>query len=149
MVLQGMVKVCNKVIIAIGSSTTEASLENPFTADERKDMIQRSLQDVNLIPQFDINFIEIPDFESDDAWAKSCLELAGNVSTLWTGNEETKKCFEGTGVEIQTIKEVPGISSTEVRQMMIDGGNWKDKVPESVVKVMIEIDGVERVKGLK
>ncbi|HBR80594.1 TPA: nicotinamide-nucleotide adenylyltransferase [Candidatus Uhrbacteria bacterium] len=148
-VLKGMVKVSDKVIVGIGSSEKHGNPENPFTSGERREMIQRALQEVNVIPMYDVSFVDLPDMEEDEAWAKMCLELCENqVTKVWTGNEWTKKCFENTDVEIQNIKEVPGISSTEVRHRIAAGKSWEDLVPKAVAEYVKDIDGVSRVKKI-
>lgn len=133
-----------KIVIAIGSSNKSGTSENPYTAQERKEMIQRALQADDIIPMFDINFIEVPDVEDDEAWSAQCLELAGNVDKVWTGNEDTKKCFNGK-VEIQEIKEVPGISATNIREMIKAGGDWEEKVPKEVMRAIKELGGHKRM----
>jgi len=147
-VIKGMVKVSDKVLIGIGSSNTHGTPDDPFTREERREMIQRALQEENIIPLYDVTFINLPDMpEEDEAWAKMCLEICENkVTTIWTGNEWTKKSFGSTGIKVQDIKEVPGISATEVRRRLKVGENWKELVPEAVVDYLVEIDGVGRVK---
>ena len=148
MVLKGMVKVCDRVVIGIGSSQAERSKEHPFTAAERRDMIQRALQDENIIPVHDVDFVEIPDDESDEEWTKTCFTLGEDITTVWTGNEHTKKCFEGSHATVQIIKEVPGISSSAIREKMISAGDWKSQVPKAVAEVVIEIDGAQRLRQM-
>lgn len=149
LVVEGMAKLCKDVVIAIGSSDKSASAEHPFTADERRDMIQRALQGKDLIPRYDISFIEVPDMGDDAAWTKKCLELAGEVNIAWTGNADTKRCFEAAGVEVKDIKEVPGISGTEIRQMIKDGNEeWVRKVPPEVVSSIEAMGGIARLKNL-
>jgi len=143
-----MTKMCSRVVIAIGSSQENNTADNPFSAAERREMIQRALQGVNIIPVFDVAFVEVPDMNSDEAWARNIIELAGGAHKLWTGNDDTKRCFAGTGIEIQTIKEVPGISATDVRKRMKEGGDWKALVPPEVAAYLGEINGVERLKSL-
>lgn len=144
MVVKGMTKLCDKVIIGIGSSDRSGTEENPFTAQERKEMIQEALQDEDIIPTFDINFIEIPDMDDDAEWAQTCLDLGKKVDVVWTGNEWTKECFDGK-CEIKDIKEVPGISATDIRNMIKDGdADWKDKVPKAVQKA-IDTLGRDRI----
>ena len=149
LVVQGMVKVCGKIIIAVCSPSAKQGATDPFTSSERRDMIQRALQANDIIPNADVTFIEISDQPTDEAWAKMILEQAGGtVHQVWTGNEWTKKCFEAAGIEVKWIKEVPGISATEVRKRMAEGGDWKAQVPEEVASSIIAIDGVDRVKKL-
>ena len=147
LVVKGMAKLCGKLVVAIGSSDKGGTAENPFTAEERRDMIQRALQGEDIIPAFDVSFIMVPDMDSDEAWAKAVLEQAGEVHQVWTGNPATKAPFKAIGVEVKDIKEVPGVSATAVRQMMKEGGEWKSKVPEEVAATISAINGLERVKG--
>jgi len=108
-------------------------------------MIQQALQDEDIIPLFDVVFVNLPDHEDDVQWTQHVLEQVGPVDMIWTGNEATKKCFEGK-LEIKDIKEVPGISSTSIRQMIKTSDmDWKTKVPGSVVKAVQDI-GYERIK---
>lgn len=144
LVVQGMTKLCGKIIIGIGSSDKSRSAENPYTAQERKEMIQAALQDEDLIPMFDINFIVLPDHADDAVWTKQVMELAGPVDMVWTGTAQTKKCFEGK-LPIKAIKEVPGLSSTAVRTLVKTGGDWSSKVPDEVARLMREM-GLDRLK---
>ncbi len=146
MVIKGMTKVCGKVVIAIGSPVEGRTEENPFSVSERKEMIQRALQAENIIPNFDITIIEVPDMDSDAEWAKKCLELSEEIHQVWTGNEWTKKCFVDAGIEIKDIKPIPGISGTEIRSRMKSGGDWKALVPDDVVSYLVEINAVDRLK---
>ncbi|MFC1787977.1 nicotinamide-nucleotide adenylyltransferase [Patescibacteria group bacterium] len=147
LVVGGMSKVCDKIIIAIGSSDKSKTPEDPFTAAERRDMIQRSLQAKNIIPVHDVHFIDVPDQEEDEHWTEHVLELAGEVDQVWTGNEWTKKCFKGK-IEIKDIKEVPGISATEVRQRIKNGDDWRELVPDEVAASIKAVDGVKRIQDL-
>lgn len=131
MVVQGMTKLCGRIVIGIGSADKKSTDENPFSAEERKEMIQRALQAVDIIPMFDVEFVELPDHAEDSTWTNMVLERVGHIDKVWTGNETTKKCFEGR-VEIQWIKEVPGFNGTEIRELMKKGGYWEEKVPDEV-----------------
>ncbi len=147
LVIQGMTKMCSRIVIAICSAQEGNTAENPFTAAERRDMIQRALQGKDIIPRFDIVFVEVPDMPSDEEWAKKILELSeGPVHQIWTGNEHTKKCFEGKGPEIKWIKEVPGVSATDVRARIKSSGDWKALVPDEVAASIEAIEGVSRIK---
>jgi nicotinamide-nucleotide adenylyltransferase len=145
LVVEGMTKVCGKIIIGIGGHGKGGPEDNPFTYQERVEMIQRALQAKNIIPVFDVVFIELEDMDSDDAWADAVLLKVGKIDKVWTGNEWTKECFTGK-VQIQNISEVPGISAEEIREQMKSGTEWKEKLPKEVVSYIQEIEGVSRVK---
>lgn len=148
LVIKGMTKVAGKVVIAIGSAESPKTQENPFTAAERREMIQRALQDEDIIPNFDVTIVDVPDTASDEEWTKKCLELSEEIHQVWTGNETTKKCFEDAGIEVKTIKEVPGISATEVRERLKSGGDWRALVPSEVASYLSEIEASSRLKSL-
>ncbi len=147
LVVKGMTKVCGRIVIAVGSPDARPSADDPFTAEERKDMIQAALQDADIIPNFNVDLVTIPDVPGDDAaWTKKALEAAGEVHMAWTGNEHVKACFEAAGVEVKWIKEVPGISGEEIRARMKTGGDWRAMVPAGVAGAISAAGGVERVK---
>ncbi len=146
LVVKGMTKLCGKIIIGIGSSDKSKTSDNPYSAQERKEMIQRALQLDNIIPIFDVSFVELPDCGDDAKWTVQVLEKVGQVDQVWTGDEWTKRCFDGK-VPIKDIKEVPGISGTEIRTMVKASGDWQEKVPAEIAVTMREL-GLDRIKKL-
>ncbi len=138
MVVEGMVKVCGRVVIGIAGAEKGGTADDPFSAAERKEMIQRSLQAKDIIPMFDIDLIEFPDHTDDEKWTAQVMEKVGRIDKVWTGDEWTKKCFEGK-IEIQTIKPVPGFSGADIRQRIKDGKDWEDKVPEDVYRYILSL----------
>lgn len=143
LVISGMTKIAGKIIVGVMGNAK--SKEQPFTMQERKEMMQRALQADDIIPMFDVNFVELPDFENSAKWADNVLELAGKVDRLWTGDEEMKAAFKGK-VEIQNIKEVPGIRSADIRDLISKGGDWEEKVPQDVLRYINEIEGAARLR---
>ena len=134
---------------SLGTLSFEGSAGQLFSITNDLSNSIFTVSDVSGIPMFDINFVELPDETDDTAWRNAVLEKTGAVDVVWTGNEWTAKCFEGI-VPVKPIKEVPGISSTEIRTMMKNGDlGWKKKVPEDVAMYIGEIDGSERVKALE
>lgn len=149
MVVKGMVKTCEKVVIVIGSSQESGTDKNPYTAEERKDMLQRALQGVDIIPQFDIEIREVPDNPDDNTWTEQVMAECGPIETVWSGDEWTIKCFKDKGVEVREIKEVPGISATEIRQKIAKGdASWKEQVPPEVAQMVgSELGGADRIQS--
>lgn len=133
MVVQGMRKVCGRVIIGIGSPDKHGGTDNPFSVDERREMIGAALLDAN-IP--DAEILDCHDTPTDTEWVNAVLKVTGPIQSVWTGNEGVAKLFEEAGVEVKRIKEVPGISGTEIRKRFAHGGDWESMVPEGVATVM-------------
>ncbi|MDA1038525.1 MAG: nicotinamide-nucleotide adenylyltransferase [bacterium] len=149
MVVEGMAKSSGRVIIAVGSSNKSDTKENPFSWDERREMIQRALQEKDLIPRFDVSIVAVDDVKDDSKWMDEVKKCCGEFDVVWTGNKETKKFAEAAGYEVKDIKEVPGISAAAIREMMRDDNAfWDEKVPESVKTYIKSIEGHERVRNL-
>ena len=150
MVVKGMVKTCEKVVIVLGSCQESGTAKNPFTPEERKDMIQRALQDEDIIPKYDIDIREVNDMKDDGEWTDKVIEECGEISIVWTGDEWTKKCFEAKGIDVKDIVEVPGISATEVRKRIKEVDEaWKELVPEEVARHIVQINGAERIRAIE
>ncbi len=144
-----MAKTCDKVIIVLGSCQESGTEKNPFTPEERKDMIQHALQDEDIIPKFDVEMREVDDMEDDKAWTEKVIEECGDIDLVWTGDEWTKKCFEDKGIQVKDIVEVPGISATEVRKRIKESDEtWKELVPEEVARYLVQINGTEKVRSI-
>lgn len=146
MVVQGMRKVCERIIIGVGSPEAAESLENPFSAMERHEMISAALLDAD-IPDADI--YDLPDTTNDSAWVDGIIKATGPIDSVWTGNDLVEKLFAEKGIKVQKIKEVPGISATEVRARLLAGGEWRDLVPDGVALVIGRIEGAARMKKLR
>lgn len=145
-VLQGMMKVCDKVIMGMGSSQFSRTEFNPFTADERRQMIGSAAEE-NGIDLERFVLIELPDLPGDEGWVDHVLKLTGNVTKVWSGNEHTKKLFEIGNIPVQHISPVPGISATAIRESIAIGdGEWHKQVPKEVKDWIIQNGGQDIVK---
>jgi nicotinamide-nucleotide adenylyltransferase len=145
-VVQGMMKVCDQVIVGMGSSQFSRTDFNPFTADERRQMIGSAIEESGLdLEKFTL--VELPDLPADAGWVDSVLKITGPVTKVWSGNEHTKKLFEAAGVPVQNISPVPGISATAIRGSIVKAdGVWHKQVPKEVLDWIVENGGQDMVK---
>lgn len=133
MVVQGMRKVCGRLIIGIGSPDKRGDKDNPFSIAERREMIGAALLDANIL---DADILECHDTVKDTDWVSSVLKVTGPIDSVWTGNEDVAALFEKENVTVKRIKPVPGISGTEIRSRLASGGDWQSLVPDEVATVM-------------
>ena len=148
MVVEGMVKLCGKVVIVVGSSEKRDTKENPFGWDERREMVQRALQEKNLI-EANVVIVGVPDVSEDTKWLDHVREKVGAFDAVWTGNPAVKKLCEAHNIEVKEIKKVPGFDGEKILQMMRDDDAfWDEKVPDSVAKYIKSIEGASRVRNL-
>ena len=148
MVLEGMVKLCGKGVVVIGSSDQRDTKEHPFSWDERREMVQRALQEKNLI-EANVVIVGVPDVAEDAKWLDHVREKVGAFDAVWTGNPAVEKLCGSHGIEVKEIKKVPGFDGGKILQMMCDDDAfWDEKVPNAVAKYIKFIDGANRVRNL-
>ena len=76
------------------------------------------------------------------------LNLFPAGTDLAAGTSPRCACFEKVGVEVKDIKEVPGISATEIRRRMREGGDWRALVPSEVASYLGELNATERLRQM-
>ena len=112
-----------------------AKLARIDLSEKEKEVFCEQLSDV-------LNYMEILN-EVDTQGVIPTTQVTGLVNV--TRRDEVCPADPET---VQIIKEVPGISSSAIREKMISAGDWKSQVPKAVAEVVIEIDGAQRIRHL-
>ena len=146
-VLKTVYKDFDEIIIGIGSSQYSNTLDNPFTAEERKEMIEKTLN-AEGIKNYKIYFI--PDIHNYSKWVSHVESIVPKFDIVISNNSSTNKLFSEKGY---TIRNTPlfdrkKYSGKVIRKRMIKGKKWKNYVPKRVAEVIEKINGVERLKKL-
>ncbi len=138
MVVQGMAKVADDVVIVICDSKKNGD-EDPFSIEQRREMVGSALLSADLM---DVTIAVVKDSESDEEWAHHVLDAAGNPAepTVWSGEESVRKIFEAKGVTTKKIVPVPGIVGEEIRKMIKNKDlTWRSKVPAGAMDIVYDI----------
>lgn len=138
-----ILKECDEIIIAIGSSQEKNTKENPFSYNERKQMIAKAFRK-NKIKNYKI--CPVPDLYDDMKWINYIKKNLPKFDCVYSGNRWTLKCFKKHDSSIKKMKLVRGISSTIVRDKIIKNKDWKKLVPDEIGKYITKISGVKRIK---
>lgn len=136
-----------KVIIGIGSSQEELTRQNPFSFDERKQMVQRTLQGLKI----DFEIRGIPDFAHNQDWVDYIKEELPFFDCIYSGNPFVQICFEDGKVdrEFKTLDIISVIKGTIIRQNIEKRiENWSHFLPDEVLKYLIEINGVAKLQNI-
>ena len=137
----------DQLSICIGSSNKHNEKRNPFSAAERREMILSSIESsiTNRIKIFNI-----PDVDNHEKWTSEIDQIVPKYDVVFTNDEFTKTLFEKHQINvIQVIlKDREKFSGTNVRQLILDGKNWQDLVPQGTRKVLDKINGADRLKNL-
>ena len=83
-------------VIAIGSSQAEFSMDNPWSADEREDMIRTWLDGR------DANIVQIPDINDPPNWVEHATKYHGE-GTLVTSDESTSSLYEAANFPVEWV----------------------------------------------
>ena len=133
----------DEIILGIGSSQEKKTRENPFSYNERKAMIEKTLRN-NKIKNFKI--YRVPDLYDDKKWTNYILKKLPKFEVAYSGNEWTLRCFKKHKIKIKKIKLVKGISSTNVRKRIVKWQNWQNLVPEEISNYIKKIKGDGRIR---
>ena len=139
----------DEIIIGIGSAQLSHEIKDPFTAGERLMMMNQALAEIEvdpsryyIIPMQDINFHAI--------WPSHIKMLTPPFDIVYSGNSLVKQLFSEEGYEVRQppLYDRVHLSGTEVRRRMINDENWRELVPNATAELIMEINGVERIKNL-
>ena len=152
-VIEFILQEVDKLIIGIGSSQESHTRDNPFTADERRIMIERSIRslgDKSTDIKSEYIIIPIPDVNNNSTWVSHVVKLVPEFGVVYTNGELEKKLFCDAGFEVRVPQffERDKYSATEIRKRIIWGTEWEDMVPAGTLDVIREIGGVRRIKSV-
>lgn len=136
-----------EIIIGIGSSQYHNETENPFTADERKQMINKTLQKADIE---NYKIICIPDIHNPPKWVEHVISIYSDFDVVITNNEFTKKLFSEKGyiVEKTPLYDKKIFSGKEIRRRIKNNKPWQNLVPKTVYEMIIELNGEDRIKNI-
>lgn len=137
----------DKLWIGLGSSNKPLQKNNPFSSEERKEMILSSI-DEYMKPRIQIYFI--PDLENHIKWIELIDTLVPKFDTVFTNDELTRHLYSKRDVEVLPIPFVKRdiLSGTNIRDMIISDQTWEDLVPEGTKNFLYKTSAKQRLKNL-
>ena len=135
------------LFIGVGSSNKFNEKKNPFSAEERKEMIISSIESSMLGR---VKIFEIPDVDNHEKWTFEIDQIVPKYDVVFTNDEFTKTLFKKRQINVipVVLKEREKFSGTNIRQLIIDDKNWQDLVPQGTRKVLDKLNTKERLKNL-
>ena len=140
-----------EVVVAIGSSQSGWEAQNPWTFEERQQMITRWAQQEGL----ELTIVGIADINNPPLWVEHATQLHGN-GVLVTSDNPTQALYEASGWTIkevdyadrvrlegwrvrQTIRMLSTVDDAEAARSVL-----ADTVPQAVIEWLIENDAMFR-----
>jgi len=145
-VIRAIAPETDELIIAVGSAQYSHTLRDPFTAGERIMMITQVLQDLPLTKYV----LPIEDIEQNALYVAHICRLTPPFETVYSNNPLVIRLFEEAGI---CVKQVPPVDrehlwGTKIRELMLQGEEWRRYVPQPVCNVIDEIEGVKRLRQI-
>lgn len=138
-----------ELVVVIGSAQYSHNKDNPFTAGERLVMIRNALEDAKMDASR-VWIVPVPDVHLHMMWVSAVEGYTPKFQIVYSNEPLTKRLFMEAGYKIKGIPffERQFYSSTVVREKMLLDDSWMTLVPKSVLKFVVEIDGINRVRDL-
>ena len=145
--IQYILKKYDEIIIGIGSSQYSRTVDNPFTSDERVEMIKVTLKSKNIT---NFKIILIPDIHNPPKWVDHVLRIYSDFDVVVSNSNLTKQLFFEKGFKVieTPIYSKENYSGRRIRIRIAKNQDWKDSVPSEVVNVIKKNNGVNRIKSL-
>ena len=134
----------DELVLGIGSAGDSHTTRNPFTAGERVMMVTKAVEELDVTTYV----VPIEDLDRNSVWVSHVQSMTPRFDVAYSNNPLVVRLFEEAGVEVRQSpmfrRDV--LEGTELRERMIEGGEWRHLVPEPVVGVIEEISGIERIQ---
>ncbi len=137
----------DNLLVGIGSSNKPIHKNNPFSAEERKEMILSSI-DESISKRIQIYFI--PDLENHKKWIENADSLLPKFEVVFTNDEMTQSLYSKRGTNVIQVpftkREI--LSGTNIREKIVTDQNWQQLVPDGTKRVLQKISAKERLERL-
>ena len=118
----------DKLWLGLGSSNKSPEKNNPFSAEERKEMILSSIDD-SMKEKISIYFI--PDLDNHVKWIEKIDTIVPVFDIVFSNDKLTNHLYSKRNVQVIPIPFLKRneLSGTNVRDLIISDQKWEHLVP--------------------
>ena len=142
---------CDELIIAVGSSQFNFTFSNPFTAGERIYFIHNSLVE-SKIDLRKVYVLPILNLENNAIWVQHLKSMLPKFDSIYSGNKFVQELLshdsETLRIHAPVFQNKNECNGTNIRMNIVMNKEWKNFVPNAVYKLILDLDGVQRIKVL-
>lgn len=145
--LQFALSKVDKLWVGLGSSNKPPEKNNPFSAEERKEMILSSIDNPT---KEKISIYFIPDLANHVKWIEKIDTIVPKFDIIFSNDELTKHLYSKRDVQVISIPFLKRdvLSGTHIRDLIISDQDWSDLVPKGTKNFLIKNNAKERLKNL-
>jgi nicotinamide-nucleotide adenylyltransferase len=127
--LQFALSKVDKLWVGLGSSNKPVEKNNPFTAEQRKEMILSSIDD-SMKEKISIYFI--PDLDNHMRWIEKIDTIVPKFDIIFSNDDLTKHLYSKRNIQVLSIPFLnrESLSGTNIRDLIISDQKWDDLVPD-------------------
>jgi len=147
--VKAILEEAEELVIIVGSAQMSHEPDNPFTAGERIEMIQRAL-DAGGVDRGRYMLIPIPDAPAHRVWVSQVESQTPRFDVVYTNQPLTRRLLLEAGYTVRGIDlhRRGEYEATEIRRRILAGEDWRTLVPDEVYRYLREIDGEGRIRDL-
>lgn len=133
-----------RLLIGIGSAQESFTIQNPFTAGERFDMIDRALRAAGIDGA---QIVPLPDIHQHALWVRYVEGMLPKFHHVYTNNPLTQSLFEGAGYPVEPTEmfERERWMGVYIRAALARGEAMEALVPPAVKAYLEEIGAPARL----
>ena len=137
----------DKLWVGLGSSNKPSEKNNPFSAEQRKEMILSSI-DNSMKERITIYFI--PDLDNHIKWIEKIDTIVPEFDIVFSNDELTKHLYSKRTVQVIPIPFLKRdeLSGTNIRDLIISDQKWEHLVPEGTKNFLINNSAKDHLKNL-
>ena len=145
--LQFALSKVDKLWLGLGSSNKPIAKNNPFSAEERKQMILSSIND-SMKNKITIYFI--PDVDNHVKWIEKIGTIVPNFDIIFSNDSLTNHLYSKRTVQVISIPFLKRdqLSGTRIRDLIKSDQKWDDLVPSGTKLFLENLDVQNRLEIL-
>jgi nicotinamide-nucleotide adenylyltransferase len=147
--IEKILKECDELILVVGSAQMSHQPDNPFTAGERIEMIRAALNSAGISTEKYL-IIPIPDAPAHRVWVSAVESQTPRFDLVFSNQSLTRRLLIEAGYEVRHIElyKRRKFEASEIRRRILNCEDWSELVPQDVHKIVLEIDGENRIRDL-
>ncbi|HJM79259.1 MAG TPA: nicotinamide-nucleotide adenylyltransferase [Nitrosopumilus sp.] len=137
----------DKLWLGLGSANKTIEKNNPFTVEERKQMILSSIND-SMKNKISIYFI--PDLDNHVKWVEKIDSIVPKFDIIFSNDPLTNHLYSKREVQVISIPFLKRdqLSGTRIRNLIKSDQKWNDLVPNGTKILLENLDAKNRLEIL-
>ncbi|WP_067959990.1 nicotinamide-nucleotide adenylyltransferase [Nitrosopumilus sp. Nsub] len=145
--LQFALSKVDKLWLGLGSSNKPMEKTNPFTVEERRQMILSSIDDSI---KNKISIYSIPDLDNHVKWIENIDTIVPDYQIVFSNDPMTEHLYSKRNVKVLSIPFLKRnqLSGTRIRNLIYNDQKWENFVPEGTKNFLLNTSAKDHLKNL-